>query len=59
MDNIVTLYHGGSVEEDQFGNVSFVGMQRVHVMFDDQPLFCELMASARMSLNVNQMKMPS
>jgi hypothetical protein len=42
MDNVVTLYHGGSVEEDEFGNVSFVGMQRVPVIFDDRPLFSEL-----------------
>jgi hypothetical protein len=53
MDNVVTLYHGGSVEEDQFGNVSFVGMERVPIMFDDRPLFCELMA------NAIQTKMPS
>jgi hypothetical protein len=53
MDNVVTLYHGGSVEEDQFGNVSFVGMERVPIMFDDRPLFCELMASARDVLKCN------
>jgi len=46
MDNVVTVYHGGSVEEDQFGNVSFVGMQRVPLMFDERPLFSELMGSA-------------
>jgi len=47
MDNVVTLYHGESVEEDEFGNVSFVGMQRVLVIFDDRSLFCELFGRAR------------
>jgi hypothetical protein len=49
----VTLYHGGNVEEDEFGNVSFVGMQRVPVIFDDRPLFCDLMGSARDELKCN------
>jgi hypothetical protein len=41
------------VEEDQFGNVSFVGMQRVLVIFGDRPLFSELMGSARDELKCN------
>jgi hypothetical protein len=53
MDNAVTLYHGGSVEEDEFGNVSFVGMQRVPVIFDDRPLFSELFGRARDELKCN------
>ena len=53
MDNIVTLYHRGSVEEDEFGNVSFVGMQRVPVIFDDRPLFSELFGRARDELKCN------
>jgi hypothetical protein len=53
MDNVVTLYHGGSVEEDEFGNVSFVEMKRVPVIFDDRPQFCELMGSARDELKCN------
>jgi hypothetical protein len=59
MDNVVTLYHGGSVEEDQFGNVNFVGMQRVLVIFDDRSLFSKLMGSAHDELKCNSMKMPS
>jgi hypothetical protein len=47
MDNVVILYHGGTVEQDEFGNVSFVGMQRVPVIFDDRPLFSELFGRAR------------
>ena len=53
MDNVVTLYHRGSVEEDEFGNVSFVGMQRVTMIFDDRPLFCELFGRARDKLQCN------
>jgi len=53
MDNVVTLYHGGSVEEDEFDNVSFVGMQRVPVIFDDRPLICELFGTARDELKCN------
>ena len=53
MDNIVTLYHRGSVEEDEFGNVYFVEMQRVPVIFNDRPLFCELFARARDELKCN------
>jgi len=53
MDNVVTLYHGGSVEEDEFGNVCFIGMQRVPLMFDERPLFSELMGSAHHELKCN------
>ena len=41
------------MEEDEFGNVSFVGMQRVPVIFNDQPLFCELFSRARDELKCN------
>ena len=53
MDNVVTLYHRGSVEEDEFGNISFDGMQRVPLMFDNRPLFYELFCSARDELHCN------
>jgi hypothetical protein len=54
MDNVVNLLHGGTVEEDEFWNVSFVGMQRVPLMFDDRPLFSELLGSARDELKCNE-----
>ena len=41
------------MEEDEFGNVSFVGMQRVPVIFDDRPLFRELFGRARDELQCN------
>jgi hypothetical protein len=53
MDNVVTLYHGGSVEEDKFGNVCFVGMQRVSMIYDDHLLFSQLMGSACDELKCN------
>jgi hypothetical protein len=53
MDNVVNLYYGGSVVEAEFWNVSFVGMQRVPLIFDDRPLFSELVGSARDELHFN------
>ena len=41
------------MEEDEFGNISFVGMQRVPLMFDDRPLFSELFGSACDKLHCN------
>jgi len=53
MDNVVTVHHGGSVEEDEFGNISFVGMHRVSLIFNDRPLFSELFRRARDELHCN------
>ena len=53
MDNIVTVYHGGIVETDQFSNVTFVGMDSVSLMFDSRPLLSELIARAREELEWN------
>ena len=41
------------MEENEFGNVSFVGMQMVPVIFDDRPLFSELFGRARDELKCN------
>jgi len=46
MDNVVTVYHGGIMETDQFSNVTFVGMDSVSLMFDSRPLFSELIDRA-------------
>jgi hypothetical protein len=46
MDTLVTLYHGGSVEEDVYGNVSFDGMKKVTVMFEERPSFGQIFARA-------------
>jgi hypothetical protein len=53
MDNVVTMYHGGSAEEDEYGNVSFVGKQRVPLIFDDRSSFRELLGRARDELHWN------
>ena len=37
----------------EFGNVSFDGMQRVPVIFDDRPLFSELFGRAHDELKCN------
>jgi hypothetical protein len=53
MDNVVIMFHGGSVEEDEFGIVSFDGMHRVPLIFDDRPLFSEVFGRARDELQCN------
>ena len=47
MDNVVTVYHGGSIEEDDFGNIRFVGTQRLPLLFVQRLLFDEMLARAR------------
>jgi hypothetical protein len=42
MDNLVSIYHGGSVERDRSGYVEFVDMQSVPVLFNEKPSFSEL-----------------
>jgi hypothetical protein len=51
----MTLYHGGSVEEDVYGNVIFYGMKKVNVMFDKRPSFGQIFARAceKISCNLN------
>jgi len=52
MDNLVTIYHGGTLEKDpNYGYVEFVGMHSVPVLFDDRPSFTELVARACEELN--------
>ena len=51
----MTVYHGGSVEEDEFGNIRFVGMQRA-MLFVGRPLFAEVIARARDQIHCNSNK---
>jgi hypothetical protein len=53
MDTLVTLYHGGSVEEDVYGNVSFDGMKKVTVMFNERPSFGQIFARACEEIRCN------
>jgi hypothetical protein len=41
MDTLVILYHGGRVEEDVYGDVSFDGMKKVIVMFDERHFWAD------------------
>ena len=51
MDNLVTIYHGGTIEYDRYGYVEFVDMQSVPVLFNDRPSFSEMVARAREELH--------
>jgi hypothetical protein len=51
MDNLVSIYYGGTVERDCYGYVEFVDMQSVPVLFNEKPLFSELAARAREEVN--------
>jgi hypothetical protein len=49
----VTLYHGGSLERDVYGNASFYGMKNVTMMFDERPYFAQIFARACEEINCN------
>ena len=53
MENVVTLYHGGSVKLDRFNNVDFIGMEMVPLIFDSPPTFSELTTRVRDELEWN------
>ena len=47
----MTIYHGGTVESDRYVYVEFVDMQSVPMLFNDRPLFSEMVARAREELH--------
>jgi hypothetical protein len=47
MDNLVSIYHGGTVKRNRYGYVEFVDKQSVPVLFNEKPSFSELAARAR------------
>ena len=51
MKNLVTIYHGGTVESDRYGYVEFLDMQSVPVLFNDMSSFSEMVAKAREELH--------
>jgi hypothetical protein len=53
MANLVTLYHGGSVEEHVYGNISFDGMKKVTMKFDERSYFSNIFARAYDELRCN------
>uniref|UniRef100_K4AKX6 MULE transposase domain-containing protein n=1 Tax=Setaria italica TaxID=4555 RepID=K4AKX6_SETIT len=54
MENVVSIYYGGTVERDEYGCVKFVGMQCEVVIFDEKPSFSELVARAREELHCHE-----
>ena len=51
MDNLVTIYHGGTIESDRYRYVEFVDMQSVPMLFNDRHSFSEMVARAREELH--------
>jgi hypothetical protein len=51
MNNLVSIYIGGTVERDRYGYVEFVDMQNVPVLFNEKPSFSELVARDREELH--------
>jgi hypothetical protein len=51
MDNLVSIYHGGTMERDRYGYIEFVDMQSVLVLFDEKPSFSELVVGAQEELH--------
>jgi len=51
MDNLVTIYHGDTIESDRYGYIKFVDMQSVPVLFNDRPSFSEMVARVREELH--------
>jgi hypothetical protein len=49
----VTLYHGGSLDEDAYENVSFYGTKKVTVMFDERSSFGQIFARACEGISCN------
>ena len=47
----MTIYHGGTVENDRYRYVEFLDMQSVPVLFNDRPSFSEMVAKAREELH--------
>ena len=50
INDLVIIYHGGTVEYDRYGYVEFIDIQSVHVLFNDRPSFDEMVARAREEL---------
>jgi len=51
MDNLVNIYHGGTMERDRYGYVEFVDMESVPMLFNEKLLFSELVARAHEELH--------
>jgi hypothetical protein len=54
MDNFLSLYHGGNVEQDPYGNAKFIDMRHVPVLFDGRPSLSDLFTKAKQKLGYHE-----
>jgi hypothetical protein len=54
MDNFLSLYHGGNVEQDPYGNTKFIDMRHVPVLFDGRPSLSDLFTKAKQKLGYHE-----
>jgi hypothetical protein len=59
MENVVTVYHGGSVEEDEFGNVIFDRMEMSLYYLLNRRCIVRCLVGLVMWFNAIQIRMPS
>jgi hypothetical protein len=50
MDNFLSLYHGGNVEQDPYGNAKFIDMRHVPVLFNGRPSLSDVFTKAKQNL---------
>jgi hypothetical protein len=54
MDNFLSLYHGGNVEEDPYGNAKFIDMRHVPVLFVGRPSLSDVFTKAKQKLGYHE-----
>jgi hypothetical protein len=54
MDNFLSLYHGGNVEEDTYGNAKFIDMRHVPVLFVGRPSLSDVFTKAKQKLGYHE-----
>jgi hypothetical protein len=54
MDNFMSLYHGGNVEEDPYENAKFIDMRHVLVLFVGRPFLSDVFTKAKQKLGYHE-----
>jgi hypothetical protein len=54
MDNFLSIYHGGNVEEDPYENAKFIDIRHVHVLFVGIPSLSEVFTKAKQKLGYHK-----
>jgi hypothetical protein len=54
MDNFLSLYYGGNVEQDPYGNAKFIDMRHVPVLFDGRPSLSDVFTKAKQKLGYHE-----